>query len=72
MDKGLAGVINRNPDIVGGLLVFSDTRVLVKSLFDTLEAGDTIDDFLEGFPTVKREQVIAVLEQSKKDILAIA
>ncbi|MDA0347737.1 MAG: DUF433 domain-containing protein [Verrucomicrobia bacterium] len=72
MNKGLSGVINRNPDIVGGLLVFSDTRVLVKSLFDALEAGDTIDDFLEGFPTVKREQVIAVLEQSKKDILAIA
>ena len=72
MNKGLSGVINRNPDIVGGLLVFSDTRVLVKSLFDALEAGDTIDVFLEGFPTVKREQVIAVLEQSKKDILAIA
>ena len=72
MNKGLSGVINRNPDIVGGLLVFSDTRVLVKSLFDALEAGDTIDDFLEGFPTVKREQVIAVLEQSKNDILAIA
>ena len=72
MNKGLSGVINRDPDIVGGLPVFSGTRVLVQSLFDALEAGDTIDDFLEGFPTVKREQVIAVLEQSKKDILAIA
>ena len=44
--------------------MFIGTRVPVQSLFDHLEAGDSIDDFLEGFPSVKREQVIAVLEES--------
>ena len=46
------------------------TRVPAKSLFDHLEAGDSIEDFLEGFPSVKREQVIALLEDSKAHVLA--
>lgn len=50
-------------------MVFVGTRVPVQSLFDHLEAGDSIDDFLEGFPSVQREQVIAVLEESKLQIL---
>jgi len=50
--------------------VFSGTRVPVQTLFEYLEAGDTIDDFLDGFPTVTREQVVAVLETAKVRVLA--
>jgi uncharacterized protein (DUF433 family) len=46
--------------------VFAGTRVPVKSLFDHLEAGDSIEEFLEGFPSVKREQVIALLEEARQ------
>jgi uncharacterized protein (DUF433 family) len=58
-----------DPEILGGERVFAATRVPVRSLFDHLEAGDSIDDFLEGFPSVTREQVIAVLEESRAHIL---
>jgi uncharacterized protein (DUF433 family) len=61
-----------DPKILGGELVFLGTRVPVQSLFDHLEGGDSIDDFLEGFPSVKREQVIAVLDESKRKVLAPA
>jgi uncharacterized protein (DUF433 family) len=44
----------------------------VQSLFDHLEAGDSIDDFLDGFPSVRREQVIAILEESRQQLLASA
>ncbi len=50
---------------MGGTPVFTGTRVPIQTLLDYLEAGDTIDDFLEGFPTVSREQVIAFLEAAK-------
>ncbi|MBC7365591.1 MAG: DUF433 domain-containing protein [Undibacterium sp.] len=56
-------------EIHGAERVFTATRVPVRSLFDHLEAGDSIDDFLEGFPSVTREQVIAVLEESRAHIL---
>lgn len=49
--------------------MFVGTRVPVQSLFDHLEGGDSVDDFLEGFPSVRRDQVIAVLEESCKDLL---
>jgi len=62
-------VYHSDPEILGGAVVFVGTRVPVQSLFDHLEAGDSIGDFLEGFPSVKREQVIAVLEESKQQIL---
>jgi uncharacterized protein (DUF433 family) len=58
-----------DPEILGGERVFTATRVPVRSLFDHLEAGDSIDDFLEGFPSVTRAQVIAVLEESRAHIL---
>ena len=58
-------VISRDPDVMGGTAVFCGTRVPVQTLLDYLEAGDTIDEFLEGFPSVKREQVIGFLEQAK-------
>lgn len=60
----------QDPEILGGEPVFKGTRVPVKSLFDHLEAGDSIEDFLDGFPSVKREQVIALLEESKAHALA--
>ena len=50
---------------MGGTAVFCETRVPVQTLLDYLAAGETIDDFLEGFPSVTREQVIAFLEQAK-------
>ena len=59
------GVVTQNPDVLGGEPVFAGTRVPAKSLFDHLEAGDSIEQFLEGFPSVKREQVIALLESTR-------
>jgi uncharacterized protein (DUF433 family) len=58
-------VIARNPDVMGGTPVFRGTRVPVQTLLDYLEAGESIDDFLEGFPSVTRAQVVAFLEQAK-------
>ncbi|HUJ03399.1 MAG TPA: DUF433 domain-containing protein [Rhizomicrobium sp.] len=58
-------VVSRDPEIMGGAAVFSGTRVPVQTLLDYLEAGDTIAEFLEGFPSVTREQVVAFLEQAK-------
>jgi uncharacterized protein (DUF433 family) len=65
-------LIHSDPEILGGTPVFVGTRVPVQSLFDHLEAGDSIDDFLEGFPSVRREQVIAVLEEFRKELLTPA
>ena len=62
MEKAL---ITCSPDILGGTPVFAGTRVPVQTLIDYLEGGESIDAFLEGFPTVKREQVIAFLEEAK-------
>lgn len=63
-------VISSNPKIMGGTPVFFGTRVPVQTLIDYLEAGDSIADFLEGFPTVAKEQVIAFLEEAKERVLA--
>ena len=68
----LESVIHSDPEILGGTPVFVGTRVPGRSLLDHLEAGDSIDDFLEGFPSVRREQVIAVLEEFRKEMLAPA
>jgi uncharacterized protein (DUF433 family) len=65
----MSKVITQDPEILGGEPVFKGTRVPVKSLFDHLEAGDSIEDFLDGFPSMKREQVIALLEESKAHTL---
>jgi uncharacterized protein (DUF433 family) len=62
---------SQDPDVLGGELVFAGTRVSVRSLFDHLEGGDSIEDFLEGFPSVQREQVMAVLEMSREHALAV-
>jgi uncharacterized protein (DUF433 family) len=58
-----SNVVSSTPDIMGGTPVFPGTRVPVQTLLDYLEAGDTIDDFLAGFPTVTRERVVAFLER---------
>ncbi len=58
-------VVSRDPEVMGGAPVFCGTRVPVQTLLDYLEAGETIDQFLEGFPSVTREQVISFLEQAK-------
>ena len=62
-------LITISPKVMGGTPVFVGTRVPVQTLFEYLEAGDTIDDFLDGFPTVTREQVVAVLETAKVKVL---
>ena len=65
-------VISCSPDVMGGTPVFAGTRVPVQTLLDYLEAGDSIDDFLVGFPTVSRGQVIEFLEQAKDRLVATA
>ena len=66
----MSRVVSRNSEVLGGDPVFAGTRVPVKSFFDHLEAGDSIDDFLEGFPSVRREQVTALLEEAREHAIA--
>lgn len=65
-------LITSTPDILGGTPVFRGTRVPVQTFIEYLEGGQTIDDFLDGFPSVTREQVIAFLEEAKARMLAVA
>jgi uncharacterized protein (DUF433 family) len=60
-------LVTSTPDILGGTPVFRGTRVPVQTLIEYLECGQTIDEFLDGFPTVTREQVIAFLEEAKAE-----
>jgi len=62
-------VIEINPEKISGVPVFAGTRVPIENLFDYLEGGDGLDDFLEGFPPVTREQAIAVLEMAQKSLI---
>lgn len=61
-------VIISNPEVLGGTPCFAGTRVPVKSLFDYLEGGDSVDEFLHQFPTVQREQVMSVLERARHQV----
>ena len=61
-------VVHRDPEILGGTPVFVGTRVPVKTLFDFLEAGDSLDVFLEEFPSVRRDQAVAALELARESI----
>jgi uncharacterized protein (DUF433 family) len=61
-----------DPKILGGTLVFKGTRVPVQSLFDHLKAGDSIEVFLDGFPSVKRAQVLMVFKEMETEVLAHA
>ena len=65
----IVNVIVKNRDILGGTPVFRGTRVPIQTLFDYLEGGETLEDFLEGFPTVSREAAIAALEEAKQLLL---
>jgi uncharacterized protein (DUF433 family) len=65
----LNGVVHSDPEILGGTPVFSGTRVPLQNLIDYLEGGESIEDFLDGFPSVKRSQVIAVIEAGKFKML---
>jgi uncharacterized protein (DUF433 family) len=65
-------VVRIDPEIMSGAPCFAGTRVPIQNLIDYLEGGDSIEDFLEGFPTVSREQVIALLEEAKERVLAAA
>ena len=72
MTTAKQALITSTPDILGGTPVFRGTRVPVQTLIEYLEGGQTIDEFLDGFPTVSREQVIAFLEEAKARMLAFA
>lgn len=65
-------IVRRDPGILGGEPVFAGTRVPVRTLTDYLEAGDSIDVFLDDFPTVSRAQVIAFIEQARDRVIAAA
>ena len=62
-------VVEIDPEKMSGTPVFSGTRVPIQNLFDCIESGETLDAFLDQFPTVTREQVLAVLEESKEMLL---
>ena len=58
-------IITSSPDIMGGTTVFAGTRVPVQTLVEYLKAGDSIDDFLDGYPTVSKENVLAFLDEAE-------
>ena len=65
-------IITVDPEVMGGTPVFTGTRVPAQTLVDYLEGGETIDQFLSGFPTVTKAQVIGFLEEAKEKVLATA
>lgn len=64
-------VISISPEIMGGTPVFAGTRVPIQTLLDYLKAGESIDDFLDGFPTVTKQQAIALLEELGKQLVGM-
>jgi uncharacterized protein (DUF433 family) len=65
-------IVHRDPGILSGTPVFWGTRVPIRSLFDYLEGGDTLDEFLRQFPSVRREQAIGLLDVARESVLADA
>lgn len=65
-------IVSCDPTVMGGTAVFAGTRIPVQTLLDYLEAGDSIDDVLEGFPALTRAQVIAFLEEAKEPVIEAA
>jgi uncharacterized protein (DUF433 family) len=63
-------IVSVSPDVMSGTPVFRGTRVPIKNLLDYLAAGDSIDEFLDQFPTVKREQVTALIELAEELLLS--
>jgi len=70
MATGIASVIMKDPEILGGEPVFRGTRVPFKVLTDYLEGGDTLDQFLEGYPSVSRELAVAAIEEARLSLIA--
>jgi uncharacterized protein (DUF433 family) len=68
----LTGITHKDPEILSGTPVFVGTRVPVRSLFDYLEGGESLEDFLHQFPSVKREQAVALLDAAYKTVVADA
>ena len=64
----LGQIVHRDPEILGGTPVFRGTRVPIRLLFDYLEGGDTLDEFLRQFPSVQREQAIALLDLARETL----
>ena len=69
--EDLKGVVHSDPQVMGGTPVFVGTRVPLQNLIDYLEGGESVEDFLEAFPTVKRKQAIAVIEAGKLKMLEL-
>ena len=67
--RATSTIFHTDPEILGGTPVFAGTRVPVQSLFDYLEGGESLDEFLRQFPSVKREQAIAALEIARDALL---
>ena len=65
-------VVKIDPKIIGGAPCFAGTRAPIQNLIDYLEGGDSMDEFLEDFPTVSRQQLISFLEEAKESVLARA
>ena len=63
-------VVHSDPEILGGTLVFVGTRVPLKNLMDYLAAGDSLDNFLDDFPSVTREQAVSALEMARDNLIA--
>ena len=70
--EDLKGVVHAAPEIMGGTPVFAGTRVPLQNLVDALEGGETIEDFLEAFPSVKRSQAVAVIEAGQLKLIESA
>jgi uncharacterized protein (DUF433 family) len=65
-----SAIVSRSPDVMSGAPVFTGTRVPIQTLLDYLEGGESVDNFLEGFPSVTREQVVAFLEEARALLVA--
>jgi uncharacterized protein (DUF433 family) len=65
-------IVHRDPEILGGTPVLRGTRVPIRSLFDYLEGGDTLDEFLRQFPSVQRKQAVALLDLARETLAADA
>lgn len=65
-------IITSDPDVQGGAVVFAGTRVPLKNLIDYLEAGDSLEEFLDDFPSVSREQAVAALELAQEALVTLA
>ncbi len=68
----MSSVVKIDPEIMSGTPCFAGTRVPIQNLIDYVEGGDSIEDFLDGFPSVSREQVIAFFEEAKERMLTAA